>query len=378
MRHTMTKALMRASLLLVLAMVAAGCGGGDDEPATGGAIDTATTDVDVTDPATTDATDTATTDATDTATTDATDTATTDATDTATTGADGGIVAESVDLSGVSLTVGSKEFTEQLVLGQIAVQALQATGADVTDQTGLSGTPVVREALEQGEVDMYWEYTGTGWINILGNTEPVAGSEEQYQAVTEADAENDIHWLEPAAANNTYAFAANAQAVEEYGVQSISDYAELANSDPDAASLCTATEFITRDDGLPGVEELYGFDLPDANVAQLDFGLVYASVAQADPCNFAVVFATDGQILANDLTVLEDDQGFFPAYNIAMTMRQETYDENPEAYDTLFGAISGLLTDETMTEMNAAVDVDGESPEDVAQEFLVSNGVISG
>jgi osmoprotectant transport system substrate-binding protein len=291
----------------------------------------------------------------------------------------GGAVAETVDLSGVSLTVGSKEFTEQLILGQIALLALEATGAEVTDQTGLTGTPVVREALETGEIDLYWEYTGTGWINILGETEPVKGSQEQFDAVAEADLEaNDIHWLSPpAAANNTYAFAANAQAVEEFGVESISDLAELANDNPEAATLCTASEFITRDDGLPGVEELYGFELPDANVAQLDFGLVYASVAKADPCNFAVVFATDGQILANDLTVLEDDKGFFPAYNIAMTMKEETYSENAEAYDTLFGAIAELITDEEMTQMNAAVDVDGESPEDVAAEFLAANGIIS-
>ncbi|MDQ3528398.1 MAG: glycine/betaine ABC transporter substrate-binding protein, partial [Actinomycetota bacterium] len=291
----------------------------------------------------------------------------------------GGAVAETVDLSGVSLTVGSKEFTEQLILGQIALLALEAAGADVTDQTGLTGTPVVREALDTGEIDLYWEYTGTGWINILGETEPVKGSEEQFDAVAEADLEaNGIKWLAPpAAANNTYAFAANSQAVEEFGVESISDLTALANDNPEAATLCTASEFITRDDGLPGVEELYGFDLPDANVAQLDFGLVYASVADADPCNFAVVFATDGQVLANDLTVLEDDKGFFPTYNIAMTMKEETYEENAEAYDTLFGAIAELITDESMTEMNAAVDVDGESAEDVAAEFLASNGIIS-
>ncbi|MDQ3709279.1 MAG: glycine betaine ABC transporter substrate-binding protein [Actinomycetota bacterium] len=291
----------------------------------------------------------------------------------------GGAVAETVDLAGVSLTVGSKEFTEQLILGQIALQALEAAGADVTDQTGLTGTPVVREALDTGEIDLYWEYTGTGWINILGETEPVKGSEEQFDAVAEADLEaNGIKWLSPpAAANNTYAFAANSQAVEEFGVESISDLAALANENPEAATLCTASEFITRDDGLPGVEELYGFELPDANVAQLDFGLVYASVADADPCNFAVVFATDGQVLANDLTVLEDDKGFFPTYNIAMTMKEETYEENAEAYDTLFGAIAELITNESMTEMNAAVDVDGESAEDVAAEFLASNGIIS-
>ena len=282
-------------------------------------------------------------------------------------------------LAGSSFKVGSKEFTEQLILGQITIQVLEDAGADVSDETGLVGSDTVRKALLSGDIDMYWEYTGTGWINHLGNTEPVKGEQEQYDAVAEADLEaNGIKWLAPpAAANNTYAFAANSQAVEEFGVESISDLAALANENPEAATLCTASEFITRDDGLPGVEELYGFDLPDANVAQLDFGLVYASVANADPCNFAVVFATDGQILANDLTVLEDDKGFFPAYNIAMTMKEETYEENAEAYDTLFGAIAEVITDESMTEMNAAVDVDGESAEDVAAEFLASNGIIS-
>ena len=333
-----SKTLVWRSLLVCLAVVAAGCGGSGGEPSASEASEAA-----------------------------------------GAASEGGGAVAETVDLSGASLTVGSKEFTEQLILGQIALLALEAAGADVTDQTGLTGTPVVREALDTGEVDLYWEYTGTGWINILGETEPVKGSEEQYDAVAEADLEaNGIKWLAPpAAANNTYAFAANSQAVEEFGVESISDLAALANDNPEAATLCTASEFITRDDGLPGVEELYGFDLPDANVAQLDFGLVYASVANADPCNFAVVFATDGQILANDLTVLEDDKGFFPAYNIAMTMKEETYEENAEAYDTLFGAIAEVITDESMTEMNAAVDVDGESAEDVAAEFLASNGIIS-
>ncbi len=334
---------MRLSLLLALAMVAAGCGGGSGGAGAGGGSEGA-------------------------------------ASEGAASEGGGEAVAESVDLSGVALTVGSKEFTEQLVLGQLALLALEGTGADVKDQTGLTGTPVVREALDKGEVDLYWEYTGTGWINILGNTKPVKGSEEQFKAVAKADMEkNGIKWLEPPAqANNTYAFAVNPKAKEKFGVKSISDFAKLVKENPDEATLCTASEFITRDDGLPGVEKLYNFKVPKDNVAQLDFGLVYASVAKADPCNFAVVFATDGQILANDLTVLEDDKGFFPSYNITMTMKNETYEKNAEAYDTLFGAISELLTNEEMTKMNAAVDVDGESPEDVAKEFLTTNGIISG
>jgi len=338
----------RAVALAGLALLAAACGGGGeaDEPA--GSADGGTAEETSADETSADAT----------------------------TEEAGGALAEQVDLSGVELGVGSKEFTEQLILGQIAVQALEAAGATVDDQTGLAGTPVVREALINGDVDLYFEYTGTGWINILEETTPVEGEQEQYEAVRDADAANGVTWLPPAEANNTYALAAGPGAPED--VATISDFAALAQESPEEATLCTAAEFVTRDDGLPGLQELYGFELPAGNVAELDFGLVYTSVAAGDPCTFAAVFATDGLILGNDLTVLEDDQAFFPAYNISMTMRTETYDANAEAYDELFAGISELLTGDTMTELNAAVDVDGEDPADVAATFLSENGIVSG
>jgi len=348
----------RAAALAGLALLLAACGaGGEAEESTstaaGGTAGETATDEAATDEATSEE----------------------DASDASPAGG-GGALAEQVDLSGVELGVGSKEFTEQLVLGQIAVQALQAAGATVDDQTGLVGTPVVRDALVNGDVDLYWEYTGTGWINILGETVPVEGEQEQYEAVRDADAANDVTWLPPAEANNTYALAAGPGAPE--GIASISDFAELAGSSPEEATLCTAAEFVTRDDGLPGLQELYGFELPAGNVAELDFGLVHTSVAAGDPCNFAVVFATDGLILGNDLTVLEDDQAFFPPYNVSLTLRTETYDANADAYDELFGGISELLTDETLTGLNAAVEVDGEDPADVAAGFLSENGIVSG
>jgi osmoprotectant transport system substrate-binding protein len=280
-----------------------------------------------------------------------------------------------VDLSGVSLTVGSKEFTEQRVLGQIVVQALQAAGADVTDRTNLTGTSVVRQALESGEIDVYYEYTGTGWISILGETEPVQGADEQFEAVKEADAENGITWFAPAEANNTFAIAANSSAVDEFGVESISDWAQVVNDDPSAGRLCSSAEFINRNDGLPGVEELYGFDLPNSEVVQLEPALVYTQVGKGDDCDFAVVFATDGQIAGNDLTVLEDDKQFFPPYNIAATMKTATYEENADALDELFQAISAELDNETLTALNARVDVDGENPADVARDFLAEVGL---
>jgi len=292
--------------------------------------------------------------------------------------AGGDSVAGSLDLSGVEISVGSKEFTEQLILGAITVQALEAAGASVEDNTGLVGTPVVRGALESGEVDVYWEYTGTAWLGPLGNTDPIAGEEEQFEAVREADAANGITWTAMAAANNAYAIAANPEAAEEFGISTIGDWAELAQEDPEAATLCTAAEFPTRNDGLPAVEETYGFDLPESSVAVLDFGLVYTSVAAREPCNFAVVFGTDAQVLANDLLILEDDMQALATYNVAISMRTEVYEENAEAYETLFGAIAEELSTERATELNSRVDIDGELPEDVAAEFLVEAGIISG
>jgi osmoprotectant transport system substrate-binding protein len=132
-----------------------------------------------------------------------------------------------VDLSGVSLTVGSKEFTEQLILGQLTKLVLEDAGASVSDQTGLVGSTTVREALTSGEIDLYWEYLGTGWVTYLGNTEGIPDVDEQYEALVEADEANDVVWLEPAPFNNTYAIAMTQANADEMGITSISDIGEL-------------------------------------------------------------------------------------------------------------------------------------------------------
>ncbi|MDD9371788.1 MAG: glycine betaine ABC transporter substrate-binding protein [Acidimicrobiales bacterium] len=136
-------------------------------------------------------------------------------------------VDESIDLSGVSLTVGSKEFTEQLILGYIASLALEDAGADVRDQLGLVGSTTVREALISGEIDLYWEYLGTAWVTYLGNETGIPDVQEQFEAVRDADAENGITWLEPAPFNNTYAIAMTDESAEELGITSISEIGDL-------------------------------------------------------------------------------------------------------------------------------------------------------
>jgi osmoprotectant transport system substrate-binding protein len=132
-----------------------------------------------------------------------------------------------VDLSGASLTVGSKEFTEQLILGNITKLALEDAGADVDDQIGLVGSTAVRDAIVAGDVDIYWEYLGTGWVTYLENEQGIPDPQEQFEAVREADAANGITWLEPAPFNNTYAIATTNETAEEQGITSISDIREL-------------------------------------------------------------------------------------------------------------------------------------------------------
>jgi osmoprotectant transport system substrate-binding protein len=281
-------------------------------------------------------------------------------------------------LAGASLTVGSKEFNEQLLLGQIAILALENAGADVQDETGITGTENTRAALTSGEIDMYWEYTGTGWSSHLGHEVADAPSDTQElaQQVAKEDKANGVVWLDPAEANNTYAIAAASDTAEELGVSTLSEYADLVNEDPSQGSICAAAEFLDRPDGWPGVENAYNFDLPGAQITEMDLNLIYARLPEADPCNFGEVFATDGRIAGNDLVIIEDDQEVFVKYNIALTVRQEVMDEHGPAIEEIFNPITELLTNEKMLELNERVDVNAEPPEDVARDFLEEEGLI--
>ncbi|MQA84765.1 MAG: glycine/betaine ABC transporter substrate-binding protein [Streptosporangiales bacterium] len=281
-------------------------------------------------------------------------------------------------LAGVEFTVGSKEFPEQVILGQIAILALENAGADVTDETGIEGTANVRRALDSGEIDMYWEYTGTGWSTILQHevTDAPSDTQELYEAVAKEDREkNQVFWLDPAPLNNTYAIATTQAKAQELGVQSLSDYAELASKSPEQASLCAANEFLVRPDGLQLLEKAYGLKLPGGAVSEMDLNIIHTRIPKSDPCNFGEVFATDGQIVTNNLTVLEDDKSAFVKYNLAMTIRGDAYNEHKQALDQVFNPIAKQLTDETMQQLNAKVG-EGELEEDVAEGFLKDKGLI--
>jgi len=291
----------------------------------------------------------------------------------------GSEVAEPGDasLDGAEITVGSKDFDEQLILGNISVALLEDAGATVINEVNLGGTDAARAALESGEIDHYWEYTGTAWISFFGETEPIPDRVEQYEAVREREAEErGLFWLEPTPFNNTYGLAVSQEADAELGVDAISELGPLLESDPDLVTLCVESEFNVRDDGLPGMEEHYGFEIPDDNVTVLDTGVIYGATADRDPCNLGEVFTTDGRIAALDLTVLEDDENFFPLYNVSPVFVEDAWSEYGSTRQELYEPVAAALDDETMQSLNAQVSAEGERPEDVAVNWLTENGFI--
>ena len=293
---------------------------------------------------------------------------------------EGGSASEDTEgtLDGASITVGSKDFDEQLVLGNISKLLLENAGADVTDEIDLGGTDAARAALTSGNIDTYWEYNGTAWISFFGETEPVPDRIEQYEVVRDRDLEeNNLVWMQPADFNNTYSIAFPAEAAEELGnPTTISDLGQIVADDPDLATLCVESEFSTRDDGLPGMEAAYGFEFPGNQVTVLDTALVYTAMDERDPCNFGEVFTSDGRIAALELTVLEDDEGFFPLYNPSPVFTQDVYDEYGDALDEIFDPVSEALTQDEMNMMNQQVSVDLVQPEQVAEDWLTENGFI--
>jgi osmoprotectant transport system substrate-binding protein len=274
--------------------------------------------------------------------------------------------------------VGSESFTEQEVLGNIAIEVLEAAGATVIDRTGLGGNETVRQALESGEIDLYWEYTATGWLVHLSETDSISDPREQYKAVARQDLEgNDIKWLDPAPGNDTYAIAASEKTRRALGVETISDLGRLIEERPEEATLCLNNDdaFRTRFDGLPGMERAYGFEFPEENLIEMSVDAVYDATAEAEICNFGVVFTTSGFIPERNLKLLEDDENFFAVYNPALTVRQDVFKQYPQLRK-IFAPISEKLDTETLRKLNYAVDVQGKSPERVARTWLRENGFI--
>lgn len=276
------------------------------------------------------------------------------------------------------VVIGSKEFTEQLVLGQIAILALEHNGIPTIDETGLGGTVVVREAQEGGDVDLYWEYTGTALITHLGYDEAITDPQECYDVVAADDLErNNLVWLDYTPFNNTYTVMMRKSDSEAMGITTLSDLANAINEgveapEPGTWNFATDHEYTIRDDGYPGLQQLYGFEFED--VITMDLGITYGALRDGDVAT-AMGFATDGRIAAFELVNLEDDLNFHPVYNCSPVVRQETLDEFPEIADIL-NPIAAALTAEAMSAMNMEVDIEERLPVEVAEEWLREQGFI--
>ncbi|WP_291480511.1 glycine betaine ABC transporter substrate-binding protein [Corynebacterium sp.] len=280
---------------------------------------------------------------------------------------------EGVDLAGAPVAVGSKNFTEQILLGKMAVILFQSAGADVQDLTNIPGSSSARQAMVEGDVNMQWEYTGSAWTTYLNHDDPIPDEQKQYEAVRDEEKANGLVWLPPAPMNNTYGFATTREVADKLDVSTLSDLAKVPRAE---RTLCVESEFANRNDGLIPMLEEYGLSPADVDQSLMDTGAVYAATA-GGTCNFGEVFTTDGRIKALDLQILEDDRQFFPKYNLSAVVAQGLIDEYPQIAD-LFAPVSEKLDDETLIDLNARVDVDGEEPTDVAWDWLRDEGFVEG
>ncbi|MEU7634535.1 glycine betaine ABC transporter substrate-binding protein [Streptomyces sp. NPDC039016] len=286
-----------------------------------------------------------------------------------------GTVGRGLPLKGAQLTVTSKEFTENIILGQIMGLVFKAAGATVVDKTNIQGTIGAREAVRTGTADGMYEYTGTGWITHLGHVKPIPDPHQQWVAVRDADLRNGIVWLPQSRLNNTYALALNAANEQKYRVRTLSDVAALLKKDPRAVTLCVENEFATRNDGLPGMAKAYGMDIPSGNVRRMTGGVVYTETAKGTSCTFGEVFTTDGRIKAMGLTVLADDKRFFPNYNAAPSINAAALRKYPQIAAVL-APVTAALDNEVAQKLNAEVDVEGRDPHEVAKSWLLREGFI--
>lgn len=268
-----------------------------------------------------------------------------------------------------TVKIGSKNFTEQLLIGEIYALLLEEHGYKVDRKLNLAGTFVAHQALVHGEIDLYPEYTGTGLFNML-NLEPMSDPEAVYNVVKQGYEERwNLTWLDPAPMNNTQAIAVTRETAEQYDMYTLSRMAELA---PELV-MAAVPEFTERPDGLEGLQQLYGgFEFKAVRL--VDFGIKYR-VLLAGQADVTVAFGTDGEIIGHDLFIVEDDKGLWPPYEVAPVIRQELLAQTPEVADIL-NSVQPHLTDATAQRLNWEVDGNKREYTRVAREFLQGLGLI--
>ncbi|WP_211470596.1 glycine betaine ABC transporter substrate-binding protein [Collimonas humicola] len=275
------------------------------------------------------------------------------------------------------LVVGGKNFTEQLILSSMTQQYLSAKGYTVDLKNGL-GTTIMRQALESGQIDIVWDYTGTALI-VYNKIDEKLGQDQSYERVKQLDAARNLIWLKPSALNNTYALAVPQKRAEEEGLNTIEDLANRINQshqqNPDKKYLIGVDfEFASRPDGLEPLQALYGFAFDRSEVKQMDAGLVYTALHN-EQLNVGLTYSSDGRVQGFNLKLLEDSKGFFPFYSATPIVRKEILEANPQLAEQL-NALSAKIDTAKMTEMNKKVDIDQLPIAQVAADFLRAEGLL--
>ncbi len=273
------------------------------------------------------------------------------------------------------IVVGGKNFTEQYILPELAKLLLEKAGFEVDMQTGV-GTSVARRSLENDQMDLYYEYTGTAYTVFYKekDLEVMTDPQKVYEWVKKKDTQKDLVWLKPVAFNNTYTMLMREEQAKKLGIESIGDLSDYINEHPDELVVGVNAEFWERPDGLKALMTHYGFRLPYNKVRKMDSGLVYKALRDKN-VDVSMGFATDGRIDAFGFFILDDDKNFFPVYNPAPVVRKEVLEKNPKVEEVL-NSLADKLTTKEMQKLNAAVDVEHKKVSTVAREWLEKNGLL--
>jgi osmoprotectant transport system substrate-binding protein len=275
---------------------------------------------------------------------------------------------------GPKITVGSKNFTEQFVLAELYGQALRANGFDVDIRTNLGSEQIADQALQNGDIDMYPEYTGTALLPALldyKGPEPKT-PEETYQAAKRLYSQREPAdtMLQPADMNVTYGIYVRREAADQYGLKTLADLQENAPN----LRFASYSEFQNRSDGLPNIEKNYGkMNFEDVRIVN-DLTLRYRGIEKGE-ADVGVGFTTDAQLASDQLVVLEDPKNIWPFYYPAPVVRTEVLEANPKM-EGILNSVSETLDEEVMRELNGAVDLEGEDPADVAHDYLEEQGLL--
>jgi len=286
----------------------------------------------------------------------------------------------SAAVASAQVVVSSKIDTEGGVLGNVIKLVLENNGIAVTDRIQLGGTPVVREAISAGQIDIYPEYTGNAAFFHNRADEPIWNdAAKAYEEAKKLDYDaNKIVWLQPAPANNTWGIAIRTEVAEANALQTMSDFAAYVSGGGEV-KLAASAEFVSSEAALPKFQEVYGFDLSSSQLLTLAGGDTAATIAaaaqQTSGVNAAMVYGTDGAIAASGLTVLADDKGVQPVYEPAPIIREAVLNAHPEIAD-LLAPIFAKLDLATLQTLNGRVQLGGEAPSAVAKDWLTQNGFL--